>query len=874
MLGKQKKMTMTPMALAIAMSLYGSVAPVWAMADDVNETNSTVKESSANATNVVSALNAASENQESAKTSPSTTADSAKKNTIKERDDGMATVIVTASKRAEQAYKVPYNVTAISEDTLRRENITDVKRLIADNVSISAPGNSARFTDSVTVRGLNVSPVNGNNIEQFVRTTLAYYLDDTALPFIGYRIKDIARVETLLGPQGTLYGSGSLGGTVRFITNQPKLGKTEARVNTSFYQSKHGGLSNDTDVVVNLPLGEHFALRASLARLDEKGYTDRVSNPPWNVNNGSGTWTSKPDVNKNIYEDDDWQKVEGGRVSVLWKLSDSLNITLSHTQQNQLAHGTSGVSLTPLGIANANSAAEKLAVWNYDRYGDLCGPKGADACPTYQNAFKTPYAVNDHTILSRYEEFSDRRFTLDSLDLDWNWGFAKLHSSTSQFKDTRQGQADYTDRGHVFYYLLGDSGAKINSGRSAYMTFNNIYKGFSHETRLTSTGDGPVSWIAGLFYTKTEKSLKFSEMMEGLDAYNDIARAKKGGRVDEGYAEDLASEYKETAVFGEISYRPSAPWLLTVGGRVFSYEDTARSYIKDFTYDLVDSDKTNTTSANSKAYFKLNASYQWNNNLLSYATLSQGYRRGGVNGFRDFGSNKITKIGNEYAPDSTFNKELGIKGYLFDRRLYIESGIYRIDWKDVQTYRSQDVENGFPINGTTNGPNAHTQGFEFSSRLRLNPNWSLQYAAATNRGQFDETKTHCLYQNTATTGCKTWYAGDKLGGGAKWKQSFGVRFNTDLENDMYLTASLNGRYVGEVLTDRDTNGVSASTFPAYTLLNANATLTKDEWELSVWVSNLANSDAQVSSQPIGITGARPIRAVPRTLGVNLSYHFK
>jgi outer membrane receptor protein involved in Fe transport len=791
---------------------------------------------------------------------------------LEAKEDEITKVVVTASKRSELASKVPYNVTAISEEALRRENITDAKRLIQESVSISAPGNSARFTDSVTVRGLNVSPVNANNIEQFVRSTLAYYLDDTALPFMGYRIKDIARVETLLGPQGTLYGSGSLGGTVRYITNQPKLNKTEFRVNTSFYQTKHGGVSNDTDVVVNLPLGERLALRASLARLDEKGYTDRVSNPPWNVNNGAGTWVTKPNPNQNVYEDDDWQKVNGGRVSLLWQLHKDVSLTFAHTQQNQLAHGTSGASLTPLGIANATTPAEKLAIWNTDRYGSQCGKEGKDPCTLYTDPFKTPYAVNDHTILSRYEEFSDRKFKLDSIDLDWNFGFAKLHSSTSYFSDQRVGQADYTDRGHVFYYLLGDSGAKISSGRSAYMTFDNRYTGLSHETRLTSNGDGPFSWIGGVFYTRTNKSLKFSEMMEGLDAYNGIQRAAKGGRVDEGYTEDLASRYSETAVFGEVGYRPTDKWLFTVGGRVFKYDDTARSFIKDFTYDLVNSDKTNTTSDSGQSYYKLNASYQFTDNLLAYATLSQGYRRGGVNGFRDFGANKITKAGNEYAPDSTLNKEIGIKGYLFDRRLYIESSIYRIEWNDTQTYRSQDVENGFPINGTTNGPDAHTQGFEFSSRFKVNANWSVSYAAATNKGEFDETKTHCLYQST-TTGCTTWYEGDRLGGGAKWKHNAGVRYNTYFDNGMYLSAGLNARYVGEVLTNRDTNGVPPTVFPSYSLFNGNVSLSKDNWDLGLWVRNIANSKAQVSSQPIGITGARPIFAQPRTVGVNLSYQF-
>ncbi|MES2899907.1 MAG: TonB-dependent receptor [Pseudomonadota bacterium] len=804
---------------------------------------------------------------------PATDEQTSKDAQLEARDDKMTKVVVTASKRSELASKVPYNVTAISEDALRSLNITDAKRLIQQNVSISAPGNSARFTDSVTVRGLNVSPVNANNIEQFVRSTLAYYLDDTALPFIGYRIKDIARVETLLGPQGTLYGSGSLGGTIRYITNQPRLNKTELKLNTSIYQTKNGGVSNDTDVIFNVPLGDRFALRAALARLDEKGYTDRVSNPPWNVNNGKGTWVTKPDPTKNVYEDDDWQKVNGGRVSLLWKLRNDVSLTFAHTQQNQLAHGTSGVSLTPLGIANASTAAEKLAIWNNDRYGERCGPAGADPCPIYTDAFKTPFAVNDRTILSRHEEFSDRRFKLDSIDLDWDFGFAKLHSSTSYFSDARTGQADYTDKGHVFYYLLGDSGARINSGRSAYMTFDNRYSGLSHETRLTSTGDGPISWIAGLFYTRTNRSLKFSEMMEGLDDYNGINRAAKGGKLDEGYAEDLSTKYSESAVFGEIGYRPTSKWLVTFGGRVFKYDDTARSFIKDFTYDLVNSDKTNTTSASGKSYFKLNASYQFNDNLLAYATASQGYRRGGVNGFRDFGTRKISKVGNEYAPDSTFNKEIGIKGYMFDRKLYLEADVYRIDWKDAQTYRAQDVENGFPINGTTNGPDAHTQGFEFNSRFKFNPNWSVSWAAATNKGQFDETKTHCLYENTVTTGCTTWYAGDRLGGGAKWKHNAGVSYTNVLNNGMYLDASLTALYVGKVLTNRDTNGVPPTIFPSYQLFNGSVGVSKDNWELSLWMRNIANSDAQVSSQPIGITGALPINAQPRTVGVNLSYQF-
>jgi outer membrane receptor protein involved in Fe transport len=137
----------------------------------------------------------------------------------------------------------------------------------------------ARFAASVTVSGINISPANANNLEHFVKTTLAYYLDDTPLPNTGYRIKEIARVATLLGPQGALYGAASLGGTERYITNQPKLCQTEAKVNTSIYKTQCGGLSNDTDAAFNFPLGNSFAMRASIARLDESvNVGDRVFN--------------------------------------------------------------------------------------------------------------------------------------------------------------------------------------------------------------------------------------------------------------------------------------------------------------------------------------------------------------------------------------------------------------------------------------------------------------------------------------------------------------------------------------------------------------------------------------------------------------------
>ena len=152
---------------------------------------------------------------------------------------------------------------------------------------------------------------------------------------------------------------------------------------------------------------------------------------------------------------------------------------------------------------------------------------------TYTVATQTPYVLNDHTIVSRYPEFADRRFRLDSVDLDWNLGFAKLHSNTSQFKDSRVGQADYARQGNLFYNWF-TAGNIQRSNNSLYMTFDNTYTGTSHETRLVSTGTGPLSWVAGLFFLDQKRNYKFDEMFPGLDTLPSqgelISISLEGGR--------------------------------------------------------------------------------------------------------------------------------------------------------------------------------------------------------------------------------------------------------------------------------------------------------------------------------------------------------
>jgi iron complex outermembrane recepter protein len=777
--------------------------------------------------------------------------------------EGTAEIIVTASGRRSSAAKIPFNVSALSESSLREENISDVKQLIASLPSINAPLNGARFADSVTVRGLNVSPVNANNIEQFARTTIAYYLDDTPLPNIAYRIKDISRVEILLGPQGTLYGAGSLGGTIRYITNKPEFDRVSARVSTSIYAVKGGALSHDTDAMLNIPLAQTLALRVSVARLDDGGYTDRLSNPTWRT--GAFAWETKPNPQKNRYKNDDYNRVTSGRAALAWKISDAFTVTLAHAQQSQLAHGTTATSLLPLAVANANSPAD-ITSYIQDPNFSPC----STTC-RFTGDYDTPTLAGKDVITARYPEFARRKFRLSSADFDLSLGFADIHSSTSIFKDTRVGQADYAGPGWVFYYSLGDAGAAFDSGRSAFITFDNAYKGVNHETRVTSNGTGPFNWIAGIFYTDTERSLKFSEFLPGLDDYNGIDRASKGGNVDEGYRENLGSKYKEIAAYGELGYALTPRWNVTVGGRIFNYKDRAISQIRDYSFDLVDNAVDVSRSTKGKSYFKFNTAYNITDDALVYVTASQGFRRGGTNGFRNVGARIVSPNVQAYKPDSTTNYELGIKGNFADRRLYLQADVYQIDWKDVQTYFSQTID-GFPVNGTANGPSARTRGFEGAARLNISDEVSIGFNSAYTKAKWAETREVCLY--TDGTGCRTWTKGGILGGSPKWKHSGFMRYDADLTENLKGYFNLSGRYVGEIQIDRaDDPAITVESYDSYAIFDARAGLKWQKFDLTLWVENLANKRVQVSQQFDRVLGGKVFYTTPRTVGLNLSYTF-
>ncbi len=758
----------------------------------------------------------------------------------KKKPQQLETVVISATKRDTPAHKVPLNVTAITEQQLRDAGITDLKSLIANSPAIEAPPNSARFVDSVTVRGLNISSASANNIEWFSRSTLSYYLDEAPLPNIGLRIKDVARVETLLGPQGTLYGGGALGGVVRYVTNKPTFDRLQGRISTEFFQTKHGGLSNDSDAMLNAPLGESLALRVAVSRLDDKGYTDRYAATPSYL--ASSPWTPKPNAAQTLYKDDDWHQVDSGRVALRWRLSPDLELQLSHAEQSGTAHGSSGAQLLPASGSPAR--------------------------------YEAPPAFDKQTLLSPYPEFTDRDIRISTLELDWKLpGLGRLHSSTSSYRDSRVGQADYLATGSYFYGDLGYSRFRLGSpswaGNTAYITYDNRDKGLLHETRLVSE-PGVLSWVAGLFYAEQERSLQFSEWMPGLEALKTPGR----GRSDEGYFENQASDYREAALFGEINWKATDKLTLSAGARVFSYRDRSTTQVEDYAFDLVSGVVKAEEKDSGKSYYKLNAAYQFSEDLLGYATFSQGFRRGGANGFRGTGNQAIAEGIRGYRADSTDNLEIGVKGYLADRQVYLQANIYRIDWKQPQTYFSQDI-NGFPVWGTTNGPDALSHGVELQGRWRPLAGVELGLSSTYTAAEWNGTREVCLYADNSE--CRTYTKGGKLGGSAPWKHALSARWNGEIGNASVWVAA-NARYIGVKASDRgDDPADRPFEYKAYTTYRLSAGMGVGDWDFSAWINNLSNNRELVSFQGTSAvgsrTGLRAIYLTPRTIGLSASYRF-
>jgi outer membrane receptor protein involved in Fe transport len=770
------------------------------------------------------------------------------------KDKSLEVIEVTATRRSGSVQNAPLNITALDADIMKDQNISELADVARWVPGLTITDQGGRSGSPIIVRGLNTNSSGPSSDGG----TVATYINEIPVA-IDMRLVDVERVEVLIGPQGTLYGAGTLGGAIRYMLKEPELDFTSVEVFGNVSQTQESdSIGGEGGFIFNLPLIEDkLAVRASLNVYEDPGFIDYgyVVREP-GVSLPDPDWTDSAAVNNNLknVEDANGETTTTGRISVRFKPSETLEGTLNYFYQNQDSEGRSIVHYNTLSADNGLS----------------------DVIGKYESGY-------------RYEEPREKENQLLSLELKADLGFAELVSATGISNFDADGQRDQTD-------LL----IRLDYGYEEFPAFSSFTREleeqdtFTQEIRLVSQNESDINWIVGGFYNKIESDASSQEYTPG---FGDFAVENFGAdqsRPDqlEYYSVDRV-EITESALFGEIGYQVTDKLDITVGARFYKYDVESESAV-DFPLfntlfggagpdDVTLNFEQNEASDNG-SLFKFNAKYQFTNSVMGYATISEGFRIGGSNGLApcpDPLPANQAGCGNPsemlYDADTTTNYELGFKSTWLRSRLHFNAALFNIDWDDAQVAGATEVGQ---LPYLSNAGSANAKGIEISSRAILSDSFSVYSTYAYTKAELTSDAPF-LFNSDGTDGAED---GDRLPGSSEHQFSMGVNYQTDVFNDKTLDINYGITAQSDVISRvglRD-NG---ETLPGYSLSNISAKLTADEWSATVYVDNVFNkyavtsvrrSDADITSanrtdiqRNYGYFINRPL-----TVGIKFNYKFE
>ncbi|MDO8296583.1 MAG: TonB-dependent receptor [Caulobacter sp.] len=745
-------------------------------------------------------------------------------------------VVVTANRREQSVLEVPYNISAVSGDAIEDGKMLDAAELMRGVPGVSVVDRGYRnggVVNNVLIRGINVD---SNALGDYAVSSVApvsTYQNDTPL-FAGFLLKDLERVEVLRGPQGTLYGSGSLGGTVRYITRAPRLGEFSGAANvTASKVEGSGSVGWAGDLTLNLPLGDMFALRAMVSRIDYPGLTDYVNlyvldstgapAAPSGVLSSDAAYTSKKDA--------DTVEISFVRAALLFEPNDRFNATLTYSQQSDEVGGRRQVTRGLDGYGN--------------RYGD------------YENG-------------SVQLEPSSRDVSLTALEMNIDLGFATLTSSTSVYSHEGDSVSEntgfYAKAGFLsFYYNYPRPMASAVRGYSDEATIE--------EVRLVSKAGGDFDYVVGLYFNEDTLAATQESYLRGFKRWWDIwSGFPPAVAGDQDFAYSRHEDFTEKAVYGELTWHASDSLALTGGVRWFENEAVNTTFIDVPLYTSLSQPVTaRFTSSESKALFKGNLSWKFAEDGLFYATVSQGYRRGGSNAVPLSGNFAEDPRWQTYKSDSVVNYEAGVKGRMGS--FVYDAAVFYVDWDDIQL-NTATPNWGFYV--VQNGGKARTYGLETSIDVR--PSDALHYSLG-----YTYTNARLVEDVVSPLGTVLGTDGSTLPGTPEHAITLAADYTWSLAGDMTLVARGGGYYQSS--TRNAIGGPRFNTeLSGFTIWNTSATLSKGPWAATVFVKNVFNEDGVTGEFTEAYMGTRPsvgyygngskeFISLPRTLGLSIDYSF-
>ncbi len=804
-------------------------------------------------------------------------------------DEGIEKIQVTATRRAATVQEIPVNITALDGDLMKDQNISELADIARWVPGLTVQDQGGRAGSPIIVRGLNTNSSGPDSDGG----TVATYVGESPLN-VDLKLIDIDRVEVLIGPQGTLYGAGTLGGAIRYIPNKPQLDEITAKIYGGYNSVAEGDNGHEAGFVFNLPLVEdEIGVRAAFQRQKNAGYIDyayTVQEP--GVSLPDPDWSDSSAVSANIESVDDvnFDETTTAKLMLRWMPNDDVDTLLSYTYQKQDVGGRSIV--------------------HYDTLSEENGLESQIG--KYESAYR---------VVEPREKTTD----LLALEITADIGIAELTSATSYSTFDAEGQRDQTD-----LLIRLDYGYEEFPAFTAFTREVDEEESFTQELRLVSTAESDLTWIVGYYYNDHNEKADSREFTPNFDQYALTVWETGGNPRPDGleYLSISEVDIEEEALFGEISYAVNDKLDITVGARFYEYEVSSVSKVELPLFDAVFEGGSSTAinddlsgidaieADDSGNLLKFNASYQFTDDVMGYITWSEGFRIGGSNSIGECSEEQLNSpnqvvcaLPSEviYFADTTENIEIGMKSSWFDNRLHVNGAIYSVDWKDPQI-------GGATLNGaqpiTTNGEGAKATGLELSLRAMLTDELTAFGSFAYTKAELTDDAPYLFGSISDEMGIdenstaeeiaeaarlQVWYDGqdgDRLPGSPEIQASLGLKYTTEFMSDYLLDVNYGLTYQDEVITTVGMRN-DGEEIDGYSLSNLSVMVSNEEWSVTLYVNNLfdkyAVTSARRSQADIGLSSFDPYfnenrpdlsrnygyyLATPRTIGVKFEYNFE
>lgn len=732
-------------------------------------------------------------------------------------------VVVTATRRETNLRDTPVSVAVTSGATLQKFNVTSFQSLTLIEPTITV-NNQGLSSNQYIIRG----------VLSDIGSTTGFYVDES--PLVGgaavqefgdgkpgLRLHDIERIEVLEGPQGTLFGAGSMAGTLRVITNKPRLGELAGGFSSSVGSVKGGNLSYNDSGFINVPIGDKVAIRVVGWGEFGGGYIDHK------ITNTAGTSSI---FKKNVNDGTVW----GGRFSALLKPTEPLSILLQVQHQETSADDYQSWIM---GAGPYNNTLPTVAPFkdNYDLY---------SATGTYDADFGTFTAITSY---GSQHIFHPQDTTQVSQLLA---GRFHLRPDKTIITDLQE-----------FHDLTGEFRfASKLSGPLQFVTGAYYERDDTNDMRTAVRADDVTGEAACYtIFTCTPLGLRnpgFS--VPGLVPASNVKNTSLAKQVVE-----------QWAVYGQVDYKILPNLTATAGiryytARVSDFGEAVQNIAPDWAIGVISTPnvtRNNHTKQHSPSY-NFSLLYKATSDVSFYGRVASGFRVGGTNNVANLAQQVGVTVPASYDSDKLWNYEVGTKLYLPQYRVSLNASIYQIDWTGQQL-AATDPSGAFGY--TLNAGRTRIRGAEakvtYTSDFGLSLNGGVTYADAVLRSDLGP-----AVAAAGTIG----YAGDRLPRIPHWTFAGQAEYVYDLSSTGALYIRGNANYRGSSRYSFNNQNAFNQKLPSYFLLGLGAGYRTPRWDMSVFADN-ATDEVAIFGMIASNKGIRAYSAPPRTIGVRLQANF-